>query len=249
MRLLILGGTTEASRLAFALAERTDVKATLSLAGRTASPAETPLRSRIGGFGGVEGLAAYLAADRISAVVDATHPFAARISAHAVAACARAGVPLLAYSRDAWQRGADDRWIDMADIAGAVGYLHAQPPRRVFLTTGRLDLAAFRAAGHHHYLVRTIDPPAMEDRFPNMDLVLGRGPFATEAEADLMRRHGIDLLVTKNSGGTASAAKLHAARVLATPVLMVARPILPPRPMVHRLEAVLAWIADHAEPR
>ena len=249
MRLLILGGTTEASRLAAALAGRTDLRATLSLAGRTTVPAEAPLPSRIGGFGGVDGLASFLKAGEIAAVVDATHPFAARISLHAVAACERTGVPLLAYSRDAWRPGAGDRWIDVAAIAGAVDYLKAQPPRHVFLTTGRLDLAAFLAAGQHRYLVRTIDPPAPVDRLPGMTLVLGRGPFTAEAETNLMLRHGIDLLVTKNSGGTASAAKLEAARGLGLPVLMVARPMLPQRPTVNRLDDVLAWIADHAPPR
>lgn len=249
MRLLILGGTTEASRLAAALADRTELWATVSLAGRTVAPATTPLPVRVGGFGGVEGLAAYLLAEGVAAVVDATHPFAARISAHAVAACARMGVPLLAYSRDPWRPGAGDRWTEVADIAAAVASLQARPPGRVFLTTGRLDLAAFRAAAHHQYLVRTIDPPELGERLPGMELVLGRGPFAVEAEAKLMRRHGTSLLVTKNSGGAASRAKLFAARDLAVPVLMVARPAIPERPTADRLDDVLAWIARHARPR
>ena len=249
MRLLILGGTSEASRLAATLAERTDVRATLSLAGRTVAPAASPLPRRIGGFGGVEGLTAYLAREGIDRVVDATHPFAARISANAVAACAHQGVPLLAFSRPAWRPEAGDHWIDVPDIAGAVAHLVGRDPGRVFLTTGRLDLAAFGAASHHRYLVRTIDPPAPDDRLPDMEIVLGRGPFTVADETELMTRHGIDLLVTKNSGGSASRAKLVAARHLGLPVLMVARPEIPDRASTEKLADVLAWIGDHAPPR
>lgn len=249
MRLLILGGTTEASRLAAALAGRADVQATLSLAGRTVAPAAAPLPQRVGGFGGADGLAAYLAAERIARVIDATHPFAARISANAVAACAQAGVPLLAFSRPPWRPEPGDLWTEVPDIAAAVAYLAARRPSRVFLTTGRLDLAAFRAAPHHHYLVRTIDPPAPDERLPGMDAVSGRGPFAVTDEAAMMTRHGIDLLVTKNSGGTASGSKLSAARRLGVPVLMVARPAMPARPGTERLDEVLAWLAGHAPPR
>ena len=249
MRLLILGGTSEASRLAAALADLTDVRATLSLAGRTAAPAASPLPRRIGGFGGVEGLAAYLAQEGIERVVDATHPFAARISANAVVACARQGVPLLAFSRPAWRSEAGDHWIDVPDIARAVAHLVGRDPGHIFLTTGRLDLAAFGAASHHRYLVRTIDPPAPANRLPNMDIVLGRGPFAVADETELMTRHGIDLLVTKNSGGSASRAKLVAARHLGLPVLMVARPEIPDRASTGKLAEVLAWIEGHAPPR
>ena len=249
MRLLILGGTSEASRLATALAERADVQATLSLAGRTAAPAASPLPRRIGGFGGAEGLADYLAAEGIKCVVDATHPFAARISANAVVACSRQGVPLLAFSRPPWRPEAGDRWTDVQDIAGAVVHLAARPPGHIFLTTGRLDLAAFGAAPHHRYLVRTIDPPLPEDRLPDMEIVLGRGPFLVADETALMTRHDIDLLVTKNSGGSASRAKLLAARHLGLPVLMVGRPHVPARASTGELAEVLAWIEAHAPPR
>ena len=137
----------------------------------------------------------------------------------------------------------------MPDIPGAVDYLAAQPRTRVFLTTGRLDLAAFRAAAHHQYLVRTIDPPAEDERPPDMTLVLGRGPFAVTDEADLMVRHGVGLLVTKNSGGAASRSKLAAARRLGLPVLMVARPAMPERQTLNKLEDTLAWIVRHASLR
>lgn len=249
MRLLILGGTSEASRLAAALADRADVRATLSLAGRTATPADSPLPRRIGGFGGVRGLADYLEAEGIERVVDATHPFASRISISAVAACSRQGVPLLAYTRPPWRPESGDRWTDVPDIAGAAVHLVSRPSGHVFLTTGRLDLAAFGAAPHHRYLVRTIDPPLPDDRLPNMEVVLGRGPFAVADETTLMTRHAIDLLVTKNSGGSASRAKLLAARHLGLPVLMVARPPVPARASTGEIAEVLAWIEAHAPPR
>lgn len=246
MRLLILGGTTEASRLAAAVANEPGIAATLSLAGRTAAPAAAPLPMRVGGFGGIEGLARHLASERIDGVVDATHPFAARISAHAVAACARTSVPLIAFSRPRWMPEPGDRWVEVADIPGAVARLAILPPQGVFLTTGRLDLAAFRAAPHHRYVVRTIDPPAETEALPGMVPVLGRGPFPVDDEAALMARHDIRLLVTKNSGGEASAAKLTAARRLGLPVLMVSRPALPPRAETDRLDGVMDWIGRHA---
>ena len=248
MRVLILGGTTEASRLARALAGHPAIHAILSLAGRTAEPAPAPIPTRVGGFGGIVGLGTYLKRERIAAVVDATHPFAARMSAHAVAACGVGNVPLAAFSRPPWRPGPEDRWISVPDIQGAVQHLCAQTPCPVFLTTGRLDLQAFKAAARHRYLVRTIDPPAAEDCPPDVWIVLGRGPFPLAGEIALMRDHGVALLVTKNSGGDASAAKLEAARQLSIPVLMVERPSMPARLEFDALDAVLAWIAFHCAP-
>ncbi|MCW6510643.1 cobalt-precorrin-6A reductase [Lichenifustis flavocetrariae] len=245
MRVLILGGSTEASRLAWALAGHSTIYAILSLAGRTAEPALAPIPTRVGGFGGVEGLAAYLDRERIAAVVDATHPFAARMSAHAVAACKLRDVPLAAFSRPPWRPGPADRWILVADIPAAVQHLAALAPGDVFLTTGRLDLQAFSAAPLHRYLIRTIDPPPTEDCPPVAQIMLSRGPFPLADEIALMRNHGVTLLVTKNSGGDASAAKLEAARRLSVPVLMVERPSLPARLELDTLDAVLAWIETH----
>lgn len=246
MRLLLLGGTTEASRLAAALATRPAIAATLSLAGRTAVPAPAPIPTRVGGFGGVDGLATYLRDERIGLVVDATHPFATRISRNAITAARAAGVSLLAFSRPAWAPGSGDLWTVVPDIAGAVAYLEALPPRSVWLTTGRLDLAAFRAAPQHRYLVRTVDPPAPGAVPLGATVVFGRGPFDPAAERALLAAHAIDLLVTKNSGGAASEAKLAAAREARVAVLMVARPLLPPRPERHALADVLAAIDRHA---
>ena len=251
MKLLILGGTTEATALAAALAGRDDLRPVLSLAGRTARPTLPPIPHRIGGFGGIAGLDAYLAGEGVTAVVDATHPFAARISAHAVAACAARGVPLLAFTRQPWQPGPGDRWTAVEDLDAAARAL-GERPRRVLLTVGRLGLSAFRAAPHHHYLVRTIDPPDPADLPPDHRLVLDRGPFHLAAETALMRDGAVDVLVTKNSGGGGAAAKLDAARALGIAVVAVARPaVAGPRREAFAVDEVLAWIdaRAHAEPR
>ena len=250
MRVLILGGTTEGSALAQALTDRGDVDPILSLAGRTANPALPPIAHRIGGFGGSEGLARYLTAEKIALVVDATHPFAARISANAALVCARGGVPLARFSRPPWQPQPGDRWTSVPDLAAAAALL-GEAPRCVLLTVGRLGLAAFRAAPQHRYVIRTIDPPDPADLPPENILIRDRGPFRLADEEALMRRERIDVLVTKNSGGAAARAKLDAARTLGLRVVLTERP---PSPacgnVLESVDAVLAWIADHgAAPR
>ncbi|GGH10532.1 precorrin-6A reductase [Alsobacter metallidurans] len=247
MRVLILGGTTEATALARALAGRKDLDAILSLAGRTSAPAESALPMRVGGFGGIEGLAAYLTSETIDVVLDATHPFAAQMSRHAAAACAQVGAPLLVYTRPAWEPLKDDRWTTVATMDDAVAALGPQP-RTVFLTVGRLSLPAFKAAPQHTYVVRSIDEPDRSDLPPRHELVLARGPFDVAAETALIQRFSVDVVVTKNSGGKATAAKLEAARTLGLPVIMVDRPP-PSGPRVeHRLAAVLDWIEAHRPP-
>ncbi len=245
MRVLILGGTTEASALAKALAGRRDLAPLLSLAGRTSHPAPTPIPVRTGGFGGVDGLARFLAQERIAVVMDATHPFAARMSAHAAAACASAGVPLAVFTRPAWRPDAGDDWRSVGTLEDAAAALGPEPAR-VFLTTGRLGLAAFRSAPQHRYLVRTIDPPAPADMPPDCRVILARGPFDAASETALMRAERVDVLVTKNSGGAAGAGKLASARCLGLPVVMVERP--PDsgrREAFDTLVAVLGWIETH----
>lgn len=242
LRLLILGGATEASLLARHLAGMTEVDATVSLAGRTQQPIALPLPCRIGGFGGVEGLVRYLRENGTEAVVDATHPFAARISAHAAMACARLGLPLATFTRPSWTAGPGDRWTAVADLDAAARAL-GDAPRRVLLTTGRLGLAAFRAAPQHSYIGRTIDPPDAEHLPPTYRIMLGRGPFPLAAEIALLRDEAIDVVVTKNSGGAASAAKLEAARALALPVVMVEPPARPAGTVFTDVAAVLRWIA------
>ncbi|WP_294332788.1 cobalt-precorrin-6A reductase [uncultured Sphingomonas sp.] len=240
---LLLGGTTEASALARLLAAR-GIPATLSYAGRTENPRPQPVSVRVGGFGGIEGLAAYLREHRITHLVDATHPFAATMSGNAVAAAALAGVPLLALTRAAWMPRPDDRWQHVADIEAAVDAL-AGPARRILLALGRVHVEAFAAQPQHRYVLRFVDMPAIPPALPDHHLVVDRGPFTPEGDRALMEAHSIDLVVCKNAGGSGAEAKLIAARALGVPVLMIDRPILPPREEVTDPQAVLDWL-DHA---
>jgi precorrin-6A/cobalt-precorrin-6A reductase len=243
MRILILGGTTEARQLAGRLAARTGLNVTLSLAGRTAAPAAQPVPVRIGGFGGAEGLADYLRVERIDALVDATHPYAAVISVNAAAAAARAGVPLVAVRRPAWTPVPGDRWIEIDQVADAVRALGAIS-RRVFLALGRKEIIPFEAAPHHHYLVRSVDPVVPPLDVPAAVYVTARGPFPEAAERALLGQYGIDIVVAKNSGGSATYGKIAAARALSLPVIMLRRPALPEVAAVETVEEVVDWL-DH----
>lgn len=219
----MLGGTTEASALARLIAADDRFEGILSLAGVTRSPAPSPMDTRTGGFGGADGLADYLKRNAIDAVLDATHPFASVISANAVAAAAAAGIPCLAVLRPAWEETPGDRWIRVPDIRSAADAL-GEAPRRVFLTIGRKDLAPFRDTPRHSYIVRSVDPPPPGLLPPKATVIAARGPFVLADEERLLREHRIDAVVTKNSGGSATAAKLAAARNLGLPVVMVDRP-------------------------
>jgi precorrin-6A/cobalt-precorrin-6A reductase len=243
MRILILGGTAEARRLAERLAGRSDLAVTLSLAGRTAAPAVQPVPVRIGGFGGADGLARYLSAEGIDVLIDATHPYAAVISANAARAAQSAAVALLALRRPPWRPVAGDRWIEVADVPAAVGAL-GNAPRRVFLALGRNELAPFAKAPQHHYLVRSVDPVDPPLAVPHADYVTGRGPFAEADDRALLRVHGIEIVVAKNSGGTATYGKIAAARSLGLAVIMPFRPPLPAVSAVETVEDALAWL-DH----
>ena len=225
MRVLVLGGTGEARELARRLVERGD-DVTSSLAGRVTRPALPVGGVRIGGFGGVDGLAAHLRDTRPDIVVDATHPFAATITAHAAQATAATSTPLLVLRRPGWTAGPDDRWTRVPTIGAAAEHVRMSPLGTVFLTTGRRDLAAFAADDAHAFLVRTVDPPDGPTP-PSMTLLLDRGPYLLERELELMRTHDVQLLVTKDSGGALTVAKLAAARELGLPVLVVDRPALP----------------------
>ena len=240
--ILVLGGTLEASALSRDLADRGE-RAVLSYAGRVARPRAQPVAVRVGGFGGAAGLAKHLREHAVTHVVDATHPFAARMSANAVAACADTGVPLLALTRPAWRPGPDDDWTLVPDLGAAVAALDG-PPRRVLLALGRMHLAEFAARPQHHYVLRLIDPPEAPPPLPRHTVVVARGPFDVSGDIDLLRAHGIELVVCKNAGGTGADAKLRAARELGLPVLMVARPPLPARREVARVADVLAWLDD-----
>jgi precorrin-6A/cobalt-precorrin-6A reductase len=189
-------------------------------------------------------LAAFLARERIDAIVDATHPFASRISANAVAACGATRTPLVVFSRPPWTCEPGDRWIEVATIEEAVDALGVAP-RTVFLTQGRLQFDAFARAPQHRYIVRAIDRPAEIDALPGCKLILARGPFALTDELALMKREHIEALVTKNSGGRATYAKIEAARALKIEVVIVRRPPAPEAETLYDLDAILAWIADH----
>jgi precorrin-6A/cobalt-precorrin-6A reductase len=241
MRVLVLGGTTEASMLAAKLAERADIDAVLSLAGRTANPRPSPLPTRTGGFGGAEGLARWLSEHQTDAVVDATHPFAATMSRNAAAACFRLGLPLLGLRRPPWQAQPGDRWIEIATMADAIPAL-GSAPHRVFLTIGRLELAPFATAPQHFYLVRSIEPIGEALPVPRVRTLRARGPFDEAGERALLEGEHIDIIVTKNSGGSATYAKIAAARTLGLPVIVVARPEKPAVAAVASVTAALEWI-------
>ena len=202
---------------------------TLSLAGRTTAPRLPACEVRTGGFGGADGLAAWLAAHGVGLLIDATHPFARVISGNAASAAASAGIPLVALDRRPWQAVPGDRWTRVEDMREATRAL-GPTPRRVFLAVGRQEVGAFHAAPQHHYLVRSIEPVPAGDLPPRAEAILGRGPFTEPEERALLAARGIQVLVAKNSGGAATSGKIAAARGLGLPVVMIDRHRLPGRP-------------------
>lgn len=241
--IVVLGGTAEARELANAL-HREGVRVVSSLAGRVARPRLPAGEVRLGGFGGPDALAAWLRDAGAAAVVDATHPFAQRISASAARACPAAGVPLLRLERPGWREQPGDRWHRVGDLEAAAA-LVGSLGRRVLLTSGRQGLAAFAAVGRCWFLVRCVEPPAPP--LPaRHELLLDRGPYTLAGELALVDRHGIDVVVTKDSGGALTAAKLDAARERGLPVIVVARPPRPPVAAVGSVGEALAWARAHA---
>ncbi len=247
MRVLILGGTTEASQLATLIAGDPRFDAILSLAGRTSAPKAQPVRTRTGGFGGADALARWLRDEKVEAVIDATHPFADRISANAVAACRQAGVLLASIVRPPWHPEAGDRWQSVPSTEAAAIVL-GEAPRSVFLGLGRQELSAFAAAPQHRYVARVIEPPETSPLPPDLHLLQARGPFDRDAEIRLLTDEKIDVVVSKNSGGHATYAKIEAARTLGLPVIMIARPDKPAGHVVGSPEEVVALLA-HEGPR
>ena len=244
MRILILGGTAEARQLAGALAGRPAFDVTLSLAGRTAAPLAQGVPVRSGGFGGAGGLADYLRAERMSALIDATHPYAAIMSANAAKAARAAKVKLLALRRMPWTQRSGDNWIEVGTVAEAAQAI-GDKPSRVFLALGRKELAPFAQAPQHVYLVRSVDPVEKPLDLPNASYISARGPFREADDLALLQENGIDIVVSKNSGGDASYSKVAAARALGLPVIMLKRPTLPEVTSVETVGEVVAWL-DHA---
>jgi precorrin-6A/cobalt-precorrin-6A reductase len=241
-RLLILGGTGDAAELAARASQIPEIEVVSSLAGRTQQPF-TPKTGtvRIGGFGGAAGLAAFLLDRPIDLLIDATHPFAAQISANAAVAAAECNVPYLMLVRPAWEALSGDRWIEVASHSEAAIALLGQS-QRVFLTIGRQELAAFAGLDAIWFLMRAIDPPALNTPVPNGKLLLARGPFTLEDERQILLEYQIDTIVSKNSGGGATYAKIAAARELGIPVVMVQRPPIPDVEQVADVEGAIAWL-------
>jgi precorrin-6A/cobalt-precorrin-6A reductase len=246
LRVLILGGTADANALAAVVAGDPRLDPILSYAGRTENPKRPPIAWRVGGFGGVDGLVDYLRNEKIDRVVDATHPFAAQMSAHAIAACAAVAVPLLALERAPWQRLPADSWIEVDDFAAA-GQALGVAPRRVFLGIGRTQLAPFARHPQHFYLVRLVDPP----RAPlplQAEVIIARGPFDLAGDDAMLRDHRIDIVVARDAGGDSASAKIEAARQLGLPVVMVRRPFIPAREKVESVAEALRWLGHEETP-
>jgi precorrin-6A/cobalt-precorrin-6A reductase len=247
--LLILGGTAEAVALAATALDRFGgaLAVTTSLAGRTRRPGPIPGRVRIGGFGGPEGLAAHLGRECIDRLIDATHPFAARISLAARLACETAGVPRLALLRPPWRQQPGDRWIEVDDMSAAAAAV-ARIGRRAWLTVGAGELAAFTRSTAVHFLVRLVEPPRRPLPLPGCEVIVGRGPFVLADERKHLERYAIDVVVSKASGGAATEAKLVAARELGIPVVMIRRPPPEPGTAVDTVAAALDWLAAPVQP-
>jgi len=241
-RILILGGTTEARQLAERLAAEGGRDVTVSLAGRVRDIVPHPVPVRVGGFGGIDGLAAYLKAEEVDLLIDATHPFADQMSRHAVAASIQAGVPLLALRRPAWAWKEGDRWTEVDDIHQAKAAL-GEGGLRVFLALGRQEIDGFGWAARHFYLVRSIEP-ITDRQLDDAVYVEARGPFREEDERVLMEAHRIDTVVARNSGGEAGYAKIAAARMLGVDVILIRRPGLPEAPTVATVDEAMAFV-DH----
>ncbi|WP_295628428.1 cobalt-precorrin-6A reductase [uncultured Corynebacterium sp.] len=236
MRALILGGTNEARALAQKLFDA-GWHVTSSLAGRVAEPTLPVGHVRIGGFGGPAGLTTWLLTDATEVIVDATHPFAERISASAAEAARATGLPLVALHRPPWEPERGDHWLEVPDMAAAAELARTRFAAP-FLTVGRQQLAHFAADGEGRYLIRCVEQPT--GPLPrHRKVLLTRGPFDVAGERKLMRDYAVDCLVTKNSGGTHTHAKLEAARDLRKPVIMVQRPELPGKG--------IAYVADTVE--
>ncbi|MEO3810649.1 cobalt-precorrin-6A reductase [Sphaerisporangium sp. B11E5] len=241
-RVLILGGTAEARALAATLTQDPGLHVISSLAGRVTNPRLPEGEVRLGGFGGPDGLSAYLTTQNIQAVIDATHPFAEKMTASATEATTRTRTPYLILRRPAWHPTPQDHWHPAPSLTTAAETLRTSPHQRVFLTTGRRSLPAFTPLTTRWFLARSVDPPDLPVP-PNVHILLARGPYTVPGERHLLQTHDIDVLITKNSGGPLTTAKLTAARELNLPVIMIERPALPDDvPRTETVEEAARWL-------
>jgi precorrin-6A/cobalt-precorrin-6A reductase len=240
-RLLILGGTGDAVQLTQCAIDLPGLEVITTLAGRTRAPNPVAGAVRIGGFGGEAGLVAYLQTEKIDLIVDATHPFAAQISWHVAGAATKVGIPRLMLVRPAWTRSPEDNWIEVENIEAAVAAIPTSS-ERIFVTIGRQQLAPFAKLTDRWCLMRSIDPPDPSIPLPPGKLLLDRGPFSLEGERELLREYRIQAIVSKNSGGDATYAKIIAARELGLPVVMVQRPIVPEGDRVADVSGAIEWL-------
>ncbi|MEH1928372.1 cobalt-precorrin-6A reductase [Nostoc sp.] len=241
IRVLILGGTGDAAELAARVANIQGLEAITSLAGRTQKPSVPLGDFRVGGFGGVAGLASYLRGEQIDLLIDATHPFASQISFNAADAATEVGVPRLMLIRPPWEKVSGDRWIEVDSVEAAAASVENQP-QRVFLTVGRQELAAFAHLEKIWFLMRMIDLPSDDALVPPGMILCDRGPFTLNNERQILIHNKIDTIVSKNSGGDATKPKIIAARELGLKVIMVNRPPIPPGEQVTDVDAALAWL-------
>ncbi|MCC5639243.1 cobalt-precorrin-6A reductase [Nostoc sp. CHAB 5844] len=241
-RVLILGGTGEAAELGARVATINGIEAIASLAGRTREPSVPSGNVRIGGFGGVAGLVEYLRQMKIDVLIDATHPFANQISYNAAAAAKEVGIPRLMLIRPPWNKVKGDRWIEVDSNIAAADVLEQQQAQRVFLTVGRQELATFAHLKDIWFLMRMIDPPSQDALVPPGVILCDRGPFVLDNERKILIQYNIDTIVSKNSGGDATYAKIIAARELGVQVVMVKRPAVPAREQVADVDGAVAWL-------
>ena len=240
MSILILGGTGGAAAVAELAAAEKRWCVVTSLAGRTKQPRALPGDVRVGGFGGVDGLTQYMQANNVTTLVDATHPFAVAISQHAHAACKRLGIPRMMLRRTPWQRRPGDNWVEVSVFAEASKQI-PQEALRIFLTTGKQNLADFSEHENKWFLVRVVDErPSVP--LAHYELIIARGPFSETRETGLLEHHRIDTLVAKNSGGTSTYAKIAAARKRGIPVVMLQPPEPTPGECVETPAAVIEWL-------
>jgi precorrin-6A/cobalt-precorrin-6A reductase len=242
-RLVILGGTGDAVELTRLAIDLPGLAVITTLAGRTRVPKAVAGNVRIGGFGGEAGLVEYLQAEQIDLLIDATHPFAAKISWNAASAVAKVGIPWLMLIRPGWERLPQDNWIEIESIEAAVVAIPASA-ERIFLTIGRQQLAPFASLTNKWCLIRSIDPPDSGILLPPGELLLERGPFSLDRELKLLQDYQIDTIVSKNSGGDATYAKIIAARELGIPVVMVQRSIVPEGDIVTDVSGAIEWLID-----